>query len=96
LLVLYNFLINLSGRKKMNRDKLYFVLIGLMVLTLVFGYPSPAATQDATPTTEATAEAEAPKWCSNTNIVFFPGGAPGGPFESVVYNGALQAARLRP
>jgi simple sugar transport system substrate-binding protein len=26
------------------------------------------------------------------NIVFFPGGTPGGAFETVVYNGALQAA----
>jgi simple sugar transport system substrate-binding protein len=76
----------------MKRDKLYFVIIGLVILTVVFGNPSPAATQDATPTTEATTEAEAPGWCSDTNIVFFPGGAPGGPFETVVYSGALQAA----
>jgi len=31
-------------------------------------------------------------WCSGTKIVFFPGGSPGGGFETVVYNGALQAA----
>jgi len=31
-------------------------------------------------------------WCSNTDIVFFPGGSPGGPFATVVYNGAVQAA----
>jgi simple sugar transport system substrate-binding protein len=31
-------------------------------------------------------------WCSGTDIVFFPGGAPGGSFETVVYNGALAAA----
>ncbi len=36
--------------------------------------------------------AEGAKWCSNTDIVFFPGGSPGGPFATVVYNGALQAA----
>ena len=30
--------------------------------------------------------------CSGVDIVFFPGGTPGGPFESVVYNGALAAA----
>ncbi len=30
--------------------------------------------------------------CSGVNIVFFPGGTPGGPFESVVFNGALAAA----
>jgi len=32
------------------------------------------------------------KICTDVNIVFFPGGSPGGPFETVVYNGALQAA----
>ncbi|MFL7893422.1 MAG: substrate-binding domain-containing protein [Anaerolineales bacterium] len=32
------------------------------------------------------------KWCSDTKIVFFPGGSPGGPFATVVYNGALAAA----
>jgi simple sugar transport system substrate-binding protein len=36
--------------------------------------------------------AEGAKWCSNTDIVFFPGGSPGGPFATVVYNGAVQAA----
>ncbi|MGD8804226.1 MAG: substrate-binding domain-containing protein [Chloroflexota bacterium] len=44
--------------------------------------------------TEAQAEpmAEADKWCSGTDIVFFPGGSPGGPFATVVYNGAVAAA----
>ena len=45
----------------------------------------PAATEGAAPGAEA-------KWCSGTNIVFFPGGTPGGPFETVVYNGAVAAA----
>jgi len=31
------------------------------------------------------------KFCSGTNIVFFPGGTEGGPFETVVYNGAKAA-----
>lgn len=51
------------------------------------------------PATEAPAETEGPApaaqeggWCSDTNIVFFPGGTAGGGFETVVYNGALQAA----
>ncbi|MEW5957417.1 MAG: substrate-binding domain-containing protein [Chloroflexota bacterium] len=55
---------------------------------------------EAAAPTEAPAEEAAPapaaqageKWCSNTKIVFFPGGAPGGPFETVVYNGAVAAA----
>jgi len=36
--------------------------------------------------------AETAKWCSGTKIVFFPGGTSGGGFETVVYNGAVQAA----
>jgi len=31
------------------------------------------------------------KWCSGVNIDFFPGGSPGGSFETLVYNGAVQA-----
>jgi len=42
--------------------------------------------------TEGPAPAAEEKWCSGTKIVFFPGGAPGGGFETVVYNGALAAA----
>lgn len=41
---------------------------------------------------EAPAAQDGDKWCGNTDIVFFPGGAPGGPFETVVYNGAVAAA----
>jgi len=43
-------------------------------------------------TTEGPAPAQEGGWCSGTNIVFFPGGTAGGGFETVVYNGALQAA----
>jgi len=45
----------------------------------------PTATEGAAPAAEG-------KWCAGTKIVFFPGGAPGGSFETVVYNGALAAA----
>jgi simple sugar transport system substrate-binding protein len=48
------------------------------------------AVEEAAP--ESAAAQQEGKWCSGTNIVFFPGGAPGGPFETVVYNGAVQAA----
>jgi simple sugar transport system substrate-binding protein len=47
---------------------------------------------------EAPTEEEGPapaaegKWCAGTKIVFFPGGPPGGPFATVVYNGAVAAA----
>ena len=42
--------------------------------------------------TEGAAPAAEDKWGSGTDIIFFPGGAPGGPFETVVYNGAVAAA----
>ena len=47
---------------------------------------APAATQGGAP-------AAGTNWCSGVKIVFFPGGTPGGGFEQVVYNGALQAAK---
>jgi len=57
-----------------------------------------AAEEEAVAEEPAAAEGEGPApaaeggWCSNTDIVFFPGGSPGGPFATVVYNGALAAA----
>ena len=42
--------------------------------------------------TSGPAPAAEDKWCSGTKIVFFPGGSPGGPFATVVYNGAVAAA----
>jgi simple sugar transport system substrate-binding protein len=62
---------------------------------------APATQAQVAPTTQApvppaTTEGGAPaaeaKWCSGTKIVFFPGGTPGGGFETVVYNGAKAAA----
>jgi len=82
------------------------LMILSMVLTACGQAATPteevAAPQPAQPTTEVAApepaqtEGPAPAaeggWCSGTNIVFFPGGSPGGGFETVVYNGAVQAA----
>jgi len=58
-----------------------------------------AATEAPAVATEAPVETSGPapgagdKWCTGTNIVFFPGGSPGGPFATVVYNGAVAAAQ---
>lgn len=60
-------------------------VIALLSILLVACGPKAAAT-------EAPAATAAGKWCSGTKIVFFPGGTPGGGFETVVYNGALAAA----
>jgi simple sugar transport system substrate-binding protein len=51
-----------------------------------------AAATEAPAQTEGAAPAAEGGWCSGTNIVFFPGGPSGGPFATVVYNGAVQAA----
>ncbi len=54
---------------------------------------APAAPATAAPAAaEGAAPAAGTNWCSGTKIVFFPGGSAGGGFETVVYNGAVQAA----
>jgi simple sugar transport system substrate-binding protein len=53
--------------------------------------PTEAVVEQPTET-EGPAPAAEGKWCSGTKIVFFPGGSPGGPFATVVYNGAVAAA----
>lgn len=54
---------------------------------------APVTQAPAAPTsTSGAAPAAGTNWCSGTKIVFFPGGTPGGGFETVVYNGALAAA----
>lgn len=52
----------------------------------------PEAVATAPGETEGAAPAAEGGWCSDVKIIFFPGGAPGGPFETVVYNGAVAAA----
>ncbi|MBT3389169.1 MAG: substrate-binding domain-containing protein [Chloroflexi bacterium] len=64
--------------------KLYWLFVVVMVLALAL--PGAAFADEPSQDDGATG------WCSNTNIVFFPGGSPGGPFATVVYNGAVQAA----
>jgi simple sugar transport system substrate-binding protein len=57
-------------------------IVSLLVLVLV--------TSGVLTLAPAKADATA-QWCKGVNIVFFPGGTPGGAFETVVYNGAVQA-----
>jgi simple sugar transport system substrate-binding protein len=71
----------------------------IALLALVLAACAPAAKPTAAPVTAApvvtqgAAPAAGTNWCSGVKIVFFPGGTPGGGFEQVVYNGALQAAK---
>ncbi len=79
------------------------VVVFVLLLAACGGEAEPTETAaPAEAPTEAVAETPAEtagpapaaedKWCSGTDIVFFPGGSPGGPFATVVYNGALAAA----
>jgi simple sugar transport system substrate-binding protein len=74
------------------------ILISLLAIVLTACGPAatteaPAVPETAAPVaTEGGAPAAGTNWCSGTKIVFFPGGAAGGGFETVVYNGALAAA----
>jgi len=79
-------------------------VIALITILLVACGPAPATQAPATvapateaPTAPAATEGGAPaagtNWCSGTKIVFFPGGSAGGGFETVVYNGAVAAAK---
>jgi simple sugar transport system substrate-binding protein len=56
--------------------------LALVLVLLAHGAAAPSAVSAQTTA----------KWCADTKLVLFPGGSPGGPFETVVYNGALQAA----
>jgi simple sugar transport system substrate-binding protein len=66
-------------RLRKSRLIILFLAVLMLSATAVFKI----AAQNSGPTD---------KWCSGVNIVFFPGGSPGGSFETVVYNGALQAS----
>ena len=77
----------------MKRFSIVFAALVVISLLLTSCTPAPAPTQAVATVAVVPTEAPAPsKWCNGTDIVFFPGGAPGGPFETVVYNGALAAA----
>jgi simple sugar transport system substrate-binding protein len=72
----------------LSLKKIAFVIVAL---STILAACAPAAATQAPAATSAPAAGS--NWCSGTKIVFFPGGSPGGGFETVVYNGALQAAK---
>lgn len=73
------------------RSDRFFIVAALVILSLVLS--ACTVTLPATPMAPAgdAADSGAGKWCSNVNIVFFPGGPAGGVFANNVYNGAKQA-----
>ncbi len=64
----------------MNRNTFGWLMTALLVTSMLI--PTIASAQQPAP---------AKDWCSNVNIVFFPGGPAGGVFANNVYNGAKQA-----
>jgi simple sugar transport system substrate-binding protein len=62
----------------------------LLLCAVALAACAPATTASAPATGAGPTKAD---WCSGVKIVLFPGGTPGGGFEEVVYNGALQAAK---
>ncbi len=84
----------------MKFAKILSIVVAVMFVAAAVGCApktaAPATTAPVTSapaTTEGGAPAAGTNWCSGTKIVFFPGGTPGGGFEQVVYNGAVQAAK---
>jgi len=77
---------------KTGKSPIYTILAIALAMVFVLAACAPAATPAPAEGTAAEAPTAAGKWCSGTKIVFFPGGTPGGGFETVVYNGAVQAA----
>ena len=87
----------------LKRLTTWLTLLASLALVLAACAPAPTAApaepapvEPAAPAQPEATEGAAPAadggWCSGTKIVFVPGGAPGGGFETVVYNGALAAA----
>jgi simple sugar transport system substrate-binding protein len=90
-----------------NLGRLFLLITMLALVAACSGGPQPekvetvpaenveAATaevaQPETTVEEAAPAAADGKWCSDVNIVFFPGGPPGGVFAVTVYNGAVAA-----
>lgn len=85
----------------MSRKQIGWVIGGLVVVLLLVSacapvtIPPPAeeVEEESAPSGEAAAAQAEGKRCEGVDIVFFPGGPPGGPFATVVYNGALAAER---
>jgi simple sugar transport system substrate-binding protein len=84
----------------MSTKKLSWLICGLVVLSVLVTACGPQAAPTEAPQAAPTeapqaAPTEAPqaaeKLCTGVRIVFFPGGPPGGPFATVVYNGAKAA-----
>jgi simple sugar transport system substrate-binding protein len=80
--LLFSYIAN--WHEEIEMKKLYWLFVVVMIMAMAF--------PTAVFADEPSQDEPGPGWCSDTDIVFFPGGSPGGPFATVVYNGAVQAA----
>jgi simple sugar transport system substrate-binding protein len=73
--------------------KLSLLTVVLVIASILVGctVPATAVPQTAAEPAAEPAAAGPAGWCSDVNIVFFPGGPAGGVFANNVYNGAKQA-----
>ncbi len=67
------------------------LVLAMLAACTVPATPVPPTAAAAAGNQAAAAASDAPGWCSNVKIVFFPGGGAGTPFTNNVYNGAKQA-----
>ncbi|MDH4209452.1 MAG: substrate-binding domain-containing protein, partial [Anaerolineae bacterium] len=73
----------------MGAKKLSWSIFSLVLALVLVAGCAPAATPAPAGETPAPATG---KTCEGVKIIFFPGGPPGCPFGTVVYNGAVAAA----
>ena len=85
--------------KKMNLVLIAFLMLGMVITACTQQGNEPTVAEESLvpPAAEEPEEADngtptLDNWCSDTDIVFFPGGPDGGPFASVVFSGAKAAA----
>ncbi len=76
----------------MSAKKLSLLVSSLVLVSLLVASCAPAPTAAPEAETPAAAPVATGKTCEGVKIVFFPGGPPGCPFGTVVYNGAVAAA----
>jgi simple sugar transport system substrate-binding protein len=77
-----------SGDKPRSRRRPLSLAVATALIVGALPIAGPAAAQEASGTPGSG------RFCEGMNITFFPGGTPGGGFETVVYNGAQAAEAL--
>lgn len=84
----------MTSFRTQKRPAFLLLLVALALVAASCGGDDAETTTTAAP--EAAAQTTEPSdgFCAGTDIVFFPGGPEGGPFATVVYNGAVAAEEV--